>query len=244
MRLKNKVAVVTGASRGIGEAIAMALAGEGAKVAINYLKNAKLAENVADKIKAAGGHAIIVQADVSDHKQVESMVASVVKELGRVDILVNNAGINRDHTFKKMTQQEWDEVINVNLNGTFNCIHYFLPHLNLNARIINMSSITAHNGVIGTANYSAAKAGIESLTKTLARELGRDNISVNAIAPGYVETDMTANLPEKLRLKIIENTPLGRVGKPEEVAKLVIYLVTDGGYITGQVIHFNGGLLV
>lgn len=244
MRLKNKVAVVTGASRGIGRAIAIALAAEGAKVVVNYFKNKDLADDVVSMINKNRGFAMAIQADVSDRVQVKSMVGKVAGELGNVDILVNSAGIIRDHTVKKMTDDEWDVVISVNLTGVFNCVKLFLPYINKNARIVNISSLTAYIGNFGQANYCAAKAGVNSLTKTLAKELARDGITVNAVAPGFIETDMSLKIPTERIEKIKKMIPLGSTGEPEEVAKLVLYLLTDGGYITGQVIHVDGGMVM
>jgi len=242
--LKDKVAVVTGASRGIGKAIAVALAEDGASVAVNYATKTAQANEVVDEIKACGGRAIAVKADVSNTKEVELMVGKVLQEFGKVDILVNNAGITRDRSIRKMSESEWRQVIDVNLNGTFNCIRCFLPYLKKDGRIVNISSVTAERGNFGQANYCASKAAINSLTKTLARELARDGITVNAVAPGFTETDMTSAISEELRRKYIDRIPLGHPCMPEDVANIVLYLVSRGGYITGQVINIDGGFML
>jgi 3-oxoacyl-(acyl-carrier-protein) reductase len=246
MRLKGKVAVVTGGSRGIGRAIAIALAEEGADVAINYQRNEALAKEVAQDIERMGRAVEIYQADVSDPEQVSRMRDAVVKRFERVDILVNNAGINRDKSFVKMDEASWRTVIDVNLHGVFFCTKAFLEGMVTRGygRIINISSIVGQMGNFGQANYAATKAGLIGLTKTLARELAGKGITVNAVAPGFIETDMVVSLPEEIKKKLISQIPLGRFGKPEEVARAVVFLVTDGDYVTGHELSVNGGMYV
>jgi len=244
--LAGKVAVVTGASRGIGAAIARYLAGEGSGVVINYTSNAERAEAVKEEIVASNalGDVVTAQADISDENQAQRLIEQTIDHFGRLDILVNNAGITRDRTFRKMTPEEWREVIETNLNGVFYCVHAATPHLIEQGygQIINITSVIALSGNIGQANYAASKAGIIGFTKTLALELARYGITVNCVAPGFIETDMLSKVPDNYREKIIERIPLRRFGTPEDVAKAVRFLCTDGDYITGEVISVNGGL--
>jgi 3-oxoacyl-(acyl-carrier-protein) reductase len=244
--LAGRVAVVTGASRGIGAAIARALATEGAGTVINYASNARLADDLRDEILGAGaaGGVITAQADISKEEQARDLIERTVEHFGRIDILVNNAGITRDRTFRKMTPGEWREVVDTNLNGVFNCVHASTPHLieEGGGQIINITSVIALSGNIGQANYAAAKAGIIGFTKTLALEFARYNITVNCVAPGFIETDMLSKVPEEYKEKIRERIPLHRFGTPEDVAKAVRFLCTDGDYITGEVISVNGGV--
>ncbi|HZS91075.1 MAG TPA: beta-ketoacyl-ACP reductase [Chloroflexota bacterium] len=244
--LAGKVALVTGASRGIGAAIALHLAAAGSGVAINYATNARLAEDVKDQICAAGteGDVITVQADVSDENQALALVEQTIAHFGRLDILVNNAGITRDRTVRKMSPSEWREVIETNLNGAYYCVHAATPHLIARGQgqIVNISSVIALSGNVGQANYAAAKAGLIGLTKTLALEFARHNITVNCVAPGFIETDMLAPVPDEAKARIRERIPLSRFGTPDDVARAVRFLCTEGDYITGEVLSVNGGL--
>ena len=277
--LEGKVALVTGGSRGIGKAIALRLAEEGADVAIIYQHTREQAEKVSrlidqmgtiedlsklsikidqmdsrehakevsNLIRSMGRHSCIVQGNVSDIEQVNKMNDEVVKQFGKIDILVNNAGIVRDKSFVKMTPQMWNEVLSVNLNGTFYCTKAVIEGMveRKYGRIVNISSVIGRMGNFGQANYAASKAGMVGLTQTLAKEFASKGITVNAIAPGFIETDMAKSVPEETMRKVLEKIPLGRLGKPDEVAGMVAYLVSDeGNYITGQVIDINGGLYI
>ncbi|MBQ3970566.1 MAG: 3-oxoacyl-[Selenomonadaceae bacterium] len=242
-----KVALVTGGSRGIGRAIALRLAEEGAKVAINYAGNVKAAEEVKAAIEEKGGKAILVQADVSDSEAAEGMVASVVEAFGTVDILVNNAGITRDAIFARMKEEDFNAVINTNLKGVFHCTKAVtkLMMKQRSGRIVNMASVVGVTGNAGQANYSAAKAGVIGFTKSVARELAGRGITVNSVAPGFIETDMTAVLSDKVKEAMTEEIPLKRAGKPEDVANAVLFLASDNAaYITGQVLHVDGGMVM
>lgn len=245
MRLKGRVAVVTGASRGIGRAIAMALAEEGAAVAINYQRNEALAKEVAQAIERGGGVAQTYQADISDPEQVSRMREAILKRFEKIQILVNNAGINRDKSFIKMDVETWTNVISVNLNGVFNCTHAFLDGMVAQAygRIINITSIVGQMGNFGQSNYSAAKSGLLGLTKTLAREVAAKGITVNAVAPGFIETEMLTAVPDDVKQRLLAQIPLRRFGRPEDVAKAVLFLASeDTSYITGHVLNVNGGM--
>ncbi len=245
MRLKNKVALITGGGSGIGEATVLRFSEEGAKVVINEV-NADNANNVAEKIKAKGGEVLVCIADVCKKSDVEKMVKQIIEKFGRLDILVNNAGINRDSFAKKMSEEQWDKVIDINLKGTFLCAQAALgPMIEQNSgRIINTASIGAL-GNIGQANYSASKAGVIGLTKTLALESARYNITVNCVSPGATNTAMTAKIPPEIAQKIKEKIPLRRFAEPKEIADIHLFLASEeSNYITGQVIFVDGGISV
>lgn len=244
MDLEGKVAIVTGGSLGIGTAIALDLAKNGANVAINYRKHDKEAKEVVAQIEQMGRKGLVVRADVSSFDDAQRMVETVINEFGRLDILVNNAGVNWDGAVWKMTEEQWDTVINIDLKGCFNYIRAVAPIFReqKSGKIVNITSINALRGKFGQANYSAAKAGIIGLTKTAAKELGKYSINVNAVAPGMIETGMMAGLPEDIKQKAIDETVLGRIGKPEEVAYVVTFLCTERArHITGEVIKVDGG---
>jgi len=243
--LQDQVAVVTGASRGIGRAVALALAAEGAKVVANYASSSGAADAVVADISAAGGEALAVQADVAQAEQVETLFKTVLDNWGRVDVLVNNAGITRDTLLMRMKNEEWQAVIDLNLTGVFLCTRAVSKTMlkQRSGRIINITSVAGQMGNPGQANYSAAKAGVIGLTKTVARELASRGVTVNAVAPGFIETDMTSGLEAEPILKMI---PLGRYGKPEEIAGMVRFLAADpaAAYITGQVFNVDGGIVM
>jgi acetoacetyl-CoA reductase/3-oxoacyl-[acyl-carrier protein] reductase len=242
-RLDEKTALVTGASRGIGRAIALELAREGAAVALNYQSSDAKAQEVADEIGKAGGKSMLAKANLADRQEARGMVKRVADEFGGLDVLVNNAGITRDRSLKKMTDEQWEEVIQTNLNSYFYCTSAAVPLMLERGfgRIVNISSMNGQMGAFGQANYSASKGGIIAFTKTAAVELATSNITVNTVCPGFTETDMFAEVPEKIQDKIRERIPMGRFGKPEEIAKAVTFLIADGDYITGQQINVNGG---
>lgn len=245
--LTGKVAFVTGASRGIGRAIALRLAFDGAKVALNFASNSSKAESVRNEIEAAGGEAMLVQGDVSNFETVNALVKQVVDAWGRLDILINNAGITRDNLLLKMSEDDFDRVIATNLKGVFNCTKAVtrLMMKQRSGRIVNMSSVVALKGNISQANYAAAKAGIIGFTKTAARELASRGVTVNAVAPGLINTDMTAALSEKVKEVMLQEIPAGRMGTPEDVANAVAFLVSDqAAYITGQVLSVDGGMVM
>lgn len=245
--LEGKVAVVTGASRGIGRVIAVKLASMGAFVVINYNGSEERAREVKQEIEAENGAAAICQCDVSDYGQCETFIQNVIKEYGHIDILVNNAGVTRDGLLMKMTEEDFDRVVDTNLKGAFNTIRFASRQMlkQKSGRIINMSSVVGVTGNAGQANYAASKAGIIGLTKAAARELASRGITVNAIAPGFIETDMTSVLPEKVREASVAQIPLGGFGKPGQVAAAAAFLASeDAGYITGQVLHVDGGMVM
>ncbi len=242
-RVEGKTALITGASRGIGKAIALELAREGARVAINYSSNEAKATEVADEIAAMGGESMIVQANIGDAKEARAMVEKVADHFGHLDVLVNNAGITRDSLLPRMTDEQWVEVISTNLNGCFFCTSAAIPIMTSQSfgRIINVSSMNGQIPAVGQANYSASKGGIIAFTRTAAAELVRSGITVNSISPGYTDTDMFAAVPDAIQAHIKSKIPLGRYAHPEEIAKTVTFLVADGDYITGEQINVNGG---
>jgi 3-oxoacyl-[acyl-carrier protein] reductase len=245
MIFDNKIALITGASRGIGKAIALELSSQGAYVVVNYHRSVSAAEEVAKNIVNSGGKCKLTRFDVSDFARVQEEIDKVVEELGGLHILVNNAGIAKDGLLLRMKENDWDEVLSVNLKGVFNCTKVASKIMvkQRYGRIINITSIVGEMGNAGQTNYSASKAGIIGLTKSTAKELGSRNITVNAISPGFIETDITQDLSQKIKDAYIEAIPLGRFGKPHDVAKAVMFLASDdASYITGEVIRVNGGL--
>jgi acetoacetyl-CoA reductase len=242
-RLVGKVAVVTGSSRGIGKAIAKSLAAEGATMAIHYCRGREQAAELAGEFEKNGTRVGIFQADVSRPEECHRLLEQAGKQLGQVDILVNNAGMNRDRTLRKMSASEWDEVIDTNLNSVFHCTKAALDPMVARGwgRIINIASITAQTGSFGQSNYAAAKAGVIAFTKSVAQELAKHGITVNAICPGFVDTDMVAGLPQAAKERAKTRIPLGRFGDADEVARLVRFLCTEGDWITGAQLNINGG---
>ncbi len=244
VQLNGKVAIVTGGAKGIGKAITVALAQEGAKVVINYNSSKEAAENLVNELGKEGHDVYAVQADVSKVEDANRLVEEAVNHFGKVDILVNNAGITRDRTFKKLNREDWERVIDVNLSSVFNTTSAVLPYITEaeEGRIISISSIIGQAGGFGQTNYSAAKAGMLGFTKSLALELAKTNVTVNAICPGFIDTEMVAEVPEEVRQKIVAKIPKKRFGQADEIAKGVVYLCRDGAYITGQQLNINGGL--
>lgn len=243
--LNGKVALVTGASRGIGREIALTLAKEGATVIINYNGSKERAEEVKNTIESTGGSASIYQCNVSDFQACEEMIKNLVKEFGHIDILVNNAGITKDNLIMKMKEEDFDAVLNINLKGTFNTIRHLSRQMlkQRSGKIINISSVSGILGNAGQANYAASKAGVIGLTKTMARELASRGITVNAVAPGFVDTEMTEVLTEEVKEAACRQIPLGRFGKPSDIANMVAFLASDkADYITGQVLSVDGGM--
>lgn len=245
--LEGKIALVTGAARGIGRAIALALAADGAAVIVNYNGSRERAEQVVEEIRALGVNAVSYQCNVADTAAVDAMIKEVIKTYGRLDILVNNAGITRDNLIMKMSEEDFDAVINANLKGCFNTIKAVSRQMlkQRAGRIINISSVSGILGNAGQANYAASKAGIIGLTKTMARELASRGITVNAIAPGFVDTDMTQALSDSVKEAATAQIPLGRFGSPEDIANMAAYLASEkASYITGQIISVDGGMAI
>nr|WP_239565237.1 3-oxoacyl-[acyl-carrier-protein] reductase [Brevibacillus fulvus] len=243
--MTGKTALVTGASRGIGRAIALRLAEAGADVVINYAGSEAAAAETAAKVKEMGREALIVRANVANGEEVNEMFKAALDRFGKIDILVNNAGITRDNLIMRMKEEEWDEVINTNLKGVFNCIKAATRPMmkQRSGKIINITSVVGVLGNPGQANYVAAKAGVIGLTKTSARELASRGITVNAIAPGFIATDMTDQLSEELKSAMLTQIPLGRLGQAEEIAQVVCFLASPAAdYMTGQTLHVDGGM--
>jgi len=247
MLLEGKVAIVTGASRGIGRSVAIALAKAGAKVVINYAGNVAAAEDVKGIIEAAGGQGMIMQADVVNDEAVMAMIKQTMDTFGRIDILVNNAGITRDGLLMRMKESDWDAVMNTNLKGVFICTKHVSKIMMKQkaGKIINMTSVVGIMGNAGQSNYAAAKAGVIGFTKSMAKELASRGISVNAIAPGFINSDMTAVLSEQVKEELATKIPVGRLGNPEDVAAAVLFLASDSeNYITGQTLNVDGGMVM
>ncbi|WP_349410464.1 3-oxoacyl-[acyl-carrier-protein] reductase [Pseudalkalibacillus sp. SCS-8] len=245
--LTGKTALVTGASRGIGRAIALELARQGASVAVNYSGSEEKARKVVEEIQENGGKAFAIQSDVASMDSVTSMIKEVISTFGSLDILVNNAGITRDNLLMRMKEEEWDAVINTNLKGVFNCTKAVTRQMmkQRSGRIINIASIVGVSGNPGQANYVAAKAGVIGLTKSTAKELSSRGITVNAVAPGFIETDMTDALEGDVKDEMLKQIPLSRLGRPEDIAAAVRFLASDeASYITGQTLHVDGGMVM
>lgn len=244
-RFENKIVLVTGAGRGIGASIAKRFASEGAEVIVNYSGNDEAAQKTVDEITATGGQAQKYKCSVNDSESVKVMIDEIIKEFGRIDILVNNAGITKDGLMLRMTDEDFDRVIDVNLKGTFNCTKYVSKYMlkQKSGKIINISSVVGLSGNAGQVNYSASKAGIIGITKSAAKELSSRGITVNAVAPGYVDTDMTKVLSDNIRNEILKNIPLQRMGNVEDISNCVAFLASEAAsYITGQVISVDGGM--
>ncbi|MHB1005144.1 MAG: 3-oxoacyl-[acyl-carrier-protein] reductase [Chloroflexota bacterium] len=247
VNLAGKTAIVTGAGRGIGRAVAAKLASLGASVAINYRTSATAAEELAAQIDASGGRALAVQADVGAAADVERLVARTLEVFGRIDILVNNAGITRDNLLMRMSEQEWDDVLDTNLRGPYLCTKAVLRPMvrQRGGRIVFISSVVGLQGNAGQANYAAAKAGLIALARSTAREVGSRGITANVVAPGFIQTDMTAGLSDEIRRRVQDQIPLGKFGVPEDVAEAVAFLASDAAaYITGQVLTVDGGMVM
>ena len=245
--LEGKIALVTGAAKGVGKAIALALAADGAAVIVNYNGSKDRAEQTVEEIKALGADAIAYQCNVADTKAVDDMIKEIIRIYGRLDILVNNAGITRDNLIMKMTEEDFDAVINANLKGCFNTIKAVSRQMlkQRSGRIINITSVSGILGNAGQANYAASKAGIIGLTKTMARELASRGITVNAVAPGFVDTDMTQTLSDSIKAAATAQIPLGHFGRPEDIASMAAYLASEkASYITGQIISVDGGMAI
>ena len=244
-KFENKIVLVTGAGRGIGASIAKRFASEGAEVIVNYSGNDEAAQKTVDEITATGGQAQKYKCSVNDSESGKVMIDEIIKEFGRIDILVNNAGITKDGLMLRMTDEDFDRVIDVNLKGTFNCTKYVSKYMlkQKSGKIINISSVVGLSGNAGQVNYSASKAGIIGITKSAAKELSSRGITVNAVAPGYVDTDMTKVLSDNIRNEILKNIPLQRMGNVEDISNCVAFLASeDASYITGQVISVDGGM--
>ena len=247
MLLDDKTALITGASRGIGRAVAIELAKAGAKVAVNFAGNRAAAEEVVSLIEQAGGEAFLIQADVASSEAVDTMVKAVMERFGKIDILVNNAGITRDNLIMRMKEADWDSVLDTNLKGVFNCTKSVSRIMMKQkfGRIVNMTSVIGVMGNAGQSNYAAAKAGVIGFSKSMAKELASRNITVNSVAPGFISTDMTAGLPDQVKVDLSSQIPLGRLGTPEDVAAAVLFFVSPAAdYITGQTINVDGGMVM
>ncbi|MGG5252982.1 3-oxoacyl-[acyl-carrier-protein] reductase [Neobacillus sp. SM06] len=247
MNLEGKSALVTGASRGIGREIALELARQGSDVAVNFAGSEAKANEVVDEIKAMGRRAFAVKCDVSNSEEVASMVKETIDQFGKLDILINNAGITKDNLIMRMKEDEWDDVLNINLKGVFLCTKAVTRQMmkQRSGRIINVASIVGVSGNPGQANYVAAKAGVIGLTKTTAKELAARNITVNAIAPGFITTDMTDKLSEEVKSEMLKQIPLARFGEPKDIAKVAAFLAShDSAYMTGQTLHIDGGMVM
>jgi len=247
MQLTGRTALVTGASRGIGRAIALSLAQEGADVAVNYVSSEGAAKEVVERILAMGRKAMLAQADVADYPDTYRMAQEVLKQFGHLDILINNAGINSDKTFVKMDHASWRKVLAINLDGVFNCTKVFIDQMLQQGwgRVVNITSVIGQIGNFGQANYAASKAGVAAMTKSLAKELAAKGITINAVAPGFIETEMVSGIPEKVQQKLLSQIPMGRFGKADEVSRACVYLCSsDGDYITGAELSINGGLFM
>lgn len=247
MKFEGKKVLVTGASRGIGRAIALALAAEGADVAVNYAGSEAAAKAVAAEIEAMGRKALVIQADISSNEAATAMVDQVVKEFGRIDVLVNNAGITRDGLLMRMKEEDWDAVLTTNLKGVFSCTKAAVKYMmkQKSGRIVSISSVVGVMGNAGQANYAAAKAGVIGFTKAVAKEVAARGITVNAIAPGFIKTDMTSVLSEKVVEGMLSSIPLHALGESEDIAKAVLFLASDDAkYITGQTLHVDGGMVM
>ena len=244
MKLKDKVALVTGASRGLGKTIALQLAADGAQVIVNYVASADKAEEVVAAIQSEGGKALAMKADVSNLEEVEKMVDTVYEQIGRIDILVNNAGVTRDELLISMEREDWDKVIATNLGGLFNCTKAAAKYMMMqkSGRIINMSSVAGERGGRGQSNYAASKGAVNAFTRSVAMELARNKVTVNAVDPGVVETEMSSEVIRRAQDIILNSVALKRLGQPEEIAKVVAFLASDdSSYITGEVIRVDGG---
>ncbi len=244
--LAGKNALVTGGSRGIGRAICLRLSEMGAHVAINFSSNKEAAEAVKKEIEANGGSATLLPFDVSNKEDVKGAISGFIKDVGPIEVLVNNAGITRDGLLLRMKEEDWDKVLSINLKGAFNCIQACAMNMMKCkwGRIINIGSVVGTIGNIGQANYAASKAGLEGLTRTVAKEMASRGITVNLVAPGFIETDMTAGLPDEIKERLLGEIPLGRMGSPKEVAEAVAFLASPAAsYITGHTLHVNGGLI-
>ncbi len=247
MDLKGKTALVTGGASGIGEAISSLLAKNGATVIINYNHSETKAKALSAKLSQDGLKCSIYKADVTAYKETQALVEEVIKEYGKIDILVNNAGITKDQLLFRMTEEDFDQVISINLKGTWNMIKSASPYMSKAryGKIVNITSIAGVTGNAGQTNYAASKAGVMGLTKSVAREFAKRNITCNAVAPGFIETKMTAVLPDSIKEKYLQQIPIGRYGQPEEVASMVLFLASDySEYVTGQVVHVDGGLVM
>ena len=247
MQLTGQTAIVTGGARGIGKSIAMTLAAAGANIVINYTRSSKEAEEVVEEAKKLGVSALAIKADVSNNDEIENLVKEVLNQFGSIDILVNNAGITRDNLLIRMSEEDFQAVIDINLKGAFICTKHVSKVMmkQRTGKIINIASVVGVMGNAGQSNYAASKAGLIGFTKSIAKELAKRNVNVNAVAPGYIETDMTATLPEKVKEAFMINIPMARGGSPQDVANVVLFLSSKySDYITGQVINIDGGMVM